>query len=82
MERVLPVAFLVALMCLGDASAVVMVQRPGWATYATRLFSIMDNSPEKQVAALCLVYIALPFCIAALWAVLRSIIPINLRRQS
>lgn len=82
LERVLPVAFLVALMCLGDASAVVMVQRPGWATYATRLFSIMDNSPEKQVAALCLVYIALPFCIAALWAVLRSIIPINLRRQS
>jgi ABC-type Fe3+ transport system permease subunit len=66
-NRVLPLAFLVSLLCLGDASAVALLQRPGWSTYATRLFSIMDNAPERQIAALCLVYLALPAVLAGLW---------------
>jgi len=66
-SRVLPLAVIVSLVCLGDATAVVLVQPPGWATYATRLFSIMDNAPEKQVAAMCLTYLAVPSLLAALW---------------
>jgi ABC-type Fe3+ transport system permease subunit len=63
--RVLPIAVIIALLCIGDATAITIVQPPGWATYATRLFSTMDNAPEKQVAAMCLTYLALPLLLGA-----------------
>lgn len=68
--RVLPIAVIIALLCLGDATAIVIVQPPGWATYATRLFSTMDNAPEKQVAAMCLTYLTLPLVLGALGLVM------------
>ncbi|MES2598328.1 MAG: hypothetical protein V4662_23540 [Verrucomicrobiota bacterium] len=66
-QAALPVAVCLALVSLGDASSVVLLQAPGWATYATRLFSIMDNAPEKQVAAMCLVYLGLPLLLVLAW---------------
>ena len=67
LNQVIPVAGVVALLSLGDASAIVLLQRPGSATFATRLFAIMDNAPEKQVAALCLVGFLIPLVPCICW---------------
>jgi ABC-type spermidine/putrescine transport system permease subunit II len=59
---VLPHLLLPATACafLGMADAVTcgILQRPGQTTYSMRIFGVMDNAPEKLVAAMCLCYLA------------------------
>ena len=64
---VLP-AFVCAFASLADVTAGALLQPPGQATYAMRLFGIMDNAPEKQVAAMCVTYLLAPGALLSLFA--------------
>lgn len=66
---------LVALLALADVSTTMLLQAPGASSYGTRLFAVMDNSPEKLVAALCLGQAALPLLAVAAYAILAALIP-------
>ena len=56
---VLP-AIVCACASLADVTAGALLQPHGQATYAMRLFAIMDNAPERQVAAMCVTYLLVP----------------------
>ncbi|MCX6874650.1 MAG: hypothetical protein NTW21_12720 [Verrucomicrobia bacterium] len=72
---VIGVFVLVALLALADVSTTMLLQPPGASSYGTRLFAVMDNSPEKLVAALCLGQAALPLLAVAVHSVLAILIP-------
>lgn len=48
------------MLALADVTATILLQPPGASSYGTRLYAVMDNSAEKVVASLCLVYTLLP----------------------
>lgn len=50
----------VAFLTLADVASTVLIQPPGGSSFGTHLFAVMDNSSEKVVSSLCLVYSALP----------------------
>lgn len=58
MPTLLVAGLLVALMASADVTTTLLLQPPGGATFATRIFAVMDNAAERLVAALCLVYLA------------------------
>jgi iron(III) transport system permease protein len=48
----------IALFALADVSGTMLLAPPGETTYPGRIFAVMDNASQRQVAALCLVYFA------------------------
>ena len=64
-----------AFLAMADVASTVILQPPGGSSFGTHLFSVMDNSSEKVVASLCLVYSLIPivaFTSAAVVALGRS----------
>lgn len=57
---ILGVFLLAGLLSLADVTSTVLLQPPGSSSYGARLFAVMDNSAEKVVSALCLVYLLIP----------------------
>lgn len=51
-------ALLVALLATADVGTVLLLQAPGKQSLPLAIFTVMANSPESLVAALCLVYLA------------------------
>ena len=50
-------ALLVALLATADVGTVLLLQPPGKQSLPLAIFTVMANSPESLVAALCLVYV-------------------------
>ena len=67
-------AVIAACASLGDVSANGLLQRPGHATYTMRLFAVMDNAPEKQVAAMSLLYLAIPALVIIAFAFTKAVV--------
>jgi ABC-type Fe3+ transport system permease subunit len=64
---VLTSVVVVGLLALADVSTASLLQQPGHSTFGGHLFAVMDNSSEKNVAALCAVYAILPTAILGGW---------------
>jgi ABC-type Fe3+ transport system permease subunit len=56
---------IVSLLGLSDVSAMMLLQPPGWVSYPTQVFGMMDNSSETKLAALGLVYLLFPATVLA-----------------
>jgi ABC-type Fe3+ transport system permease subunit len=62
---VLAAAVIVCLLALSDMSSLMLLQPPGWVTYPTQVFAMLDNSSERKLAALGLVYLLFPAMLIA-----------------
>jgi len=49
------------LFCLKDVGATMMIYPPGHDTLPVRIFTLMANSPEETIAALCLLMLGIAF---------------------
>ena len=67
---VLGSALLVALLATADVTTVLLLYPPGSPSLPLVIFTVMANAPERLVAALCLIYVALSAAgLIGLWAI-------------
>ncbi len=60
----------VALLATADVTTVLLLHPPGGPSLPLEIFTVMSNAPERLVAALCLLYVALSGAgLIGLWAV-------------
>jgi ABC-type Fe3+ transport system permease subunit len=65
-------SLLVALISIADVSSTLLLLPPGAATFTTRIFAVIDNTSERTLSALCVVYIAGGFVVLALLGLIES----------
>src|SRR5262249_28490409 len=64
---------LVVLLALADIGTVHLLAPPGESSLPLTIFTVMANTRETRVAALCLVYLALAAALlAAVWTLARK----------
>ena len=62
-----------SLILLADVSSMSLLQPPGGSSFGSHLFAVMDAASERVVAALCLIYVAIPVVITLLYATYKLI---------
>jgi iron(III) transport system permease protein len=58
----------VVLISIADVSSTLLLLPPGASTFTTRIFGVIDNTSERILSALCVIYIAAGFLLLVLFA--------------
>jgi len=72
LPAILASLLLVALLAVADVSSTLLLLPPGASTFTSRIFSVIDNTTERMLSALCLVYMASGFVLLAVSSLVQA----------